>query len=77
VLGIATGSGGDDGFGDRSSIGASRSAPRARSMSRQTRAIAVVSQPPRLSIAAASARLRRSHVSWIASSASLADPSMR
>jgi hypothetical protein len=36
---------------------------RARSVSRQTRATTVVSQPRRLAISAASARLRRSHAS--------------
>ena len=46
-------------------------------MSRQTRATTVVNQPPRLSIAPASAPLRRSHDSCTASSASLSEPSIR
>ena len=50
---------------------------RARSMSRHTCVITVVSQPPRLSTALASARVIRSHVSCRASSASLVEPSMR
>src|ERR1043166_8300917 len=56
------------------SLGSSR---RARSTSRQTRPTTVVSQPRRFSIASASERVRRSHASWTASSASLADPSIR
>jgi hypothetical protein len=34
-------------------------------------------QPPRFSTSSAPARLRRIHASWTASSASLADPSIR
>ena len=40
-------------------------------------ATTVVSQPPRFSTAAASARLSRSHASWTASSASVSEPSIR
>jgi hypothetical protein len=46
-------------------------------MSSDTRATTVVSQPPRLVTAVVSARLRRSHDSCTASSASLSEPSMR
>ena len=42
-----------------------------------TRATTVVSHPPRFSTSSESIRLRRSHVSWTASSASLSEPSMR
>jgi hypothetical protein len=49
----------------------------ARSTSRQTRPTTVVSQPPRLSIAALSLRLSRSQASWTASSLSSSVPSMR
>ena len=49
---------------------------RARSMSRHTRVITVVSQPPRLSTAPVSAVIR-SHVSCKASSVSVVEPSMR
>ena len=59
---------------DGSSAATSRFVARARSMSRQTRATTVVSQPPRLSTASASARLSRSHASCTASSASWARP---
>jgi hypothetical protein len=45
-------------------------------MFRHTRATTVVSQPPRFSIWLASERLSRSQVSWTASSASLARPSV-
>jgi hypothetical protein len=55
----------------------SRRDRRTRSMSRHTRATTVVSQPPRLATASASERLRRSHASWTASSASLSEPSIR
>jgi hypothetical protein len=48
-----------------------------RSMSRQIRAITVVSQPRRLATSFVSVRLSRSHVSWTASSASPRDPSIR
>ena len=37
----------------------------------------VVSHPPRFSTSSASTRLRRSHSSWTASSASLSEPSIR
>ena len=50
---------------------------RDRSTFSETRPTTVVSQPPRFSIAAASVRLSRSHVSWTASSASLSEPSIR
>jgi hypothetical protein len=43
----------------------------------ETRATTVVSHPPRFSSSSASIRLRRSHVSWTASSASLSEPSIR
>ncbi len=46
------------------------------SMFRHTRATTVVSQPPRFSIWLASERLSRSQVSWTASSASPARPSV-
>jgi len=55
----------------------SRRAVRARSMSRQTRATTVVSQPPRFSIPPASERLSLSQPSWTASSASSTEPSIR
>ena len=55
----------------------SRRDVRERSMSRQTRATTRVSQPPRFSTLLVSARLRRSHASCTASSASLTEPSMR
>ena len=58
-------------------IGSSRRDLRARSASRQMRATTVVSQPPRLSIAASSERASRSHASCTASSASGVEPSMR
>ena len=51
--------------------------PAERSMSRQTRATTVVSQPPRFSTSLVSARLSRSQASCTASSASLAEPSIR
>jgi hypothetical protein len=37
----------------------------------------VVSHPPRFSIALSSVRLSRSHASWIASSLSSSEPSIR
>ena len=46
-------------------------------MFRQTRATTVVSHAPRFSTWAASVRLSRSQVSWTASSASVAEPSIR
>src|SRR5439155_1636482 len=46
-------------------------------MSRETRATTVVSQPARFSTASVSERERRSHASCTASSASLAEPSIR
>src|SRR5205823_7581024 len=46
-------------------------------MSRQTRATTVVSQPPMFSTAAVSERDSLNQASWTASSASLADPSIR
>jgi hypothetical protein len=46
-------------------------------MFRQMRATTVVSQPPMFSTPLASLRLSRSQVSWTASSASLAEPSIR
>ena len=55
----------------------SRRVLRARKMFRQMRATMVVSQPPRFSTWLASARLTRSQVSCMASSASVRDPSMR
>jgi hypothetical protein len=42
-----------------------------------TRATTVVNQPPRFSTSSASTPLRRTHVSWTASSASLREPSIR
>ena len=68
-----------------STIGSARCAPsgssrrdlRERSMSRQTRATTVVSQPPRFSTPLVSARLSRSQASCTASSASLSEPSIR
>jgi hypothetical protein len=59
------------------SIGSSRRRVRERSMFSDTRATIVVSQPPRFSTPPAPARLSRSQVSCTASSASLAEPSMR
>jgi hypothetical protein len=50
---------------------------RERSMSRQTRATTVVSQPPRFSTADVSERFSRNQVSWTASSTSLVEPSIR
>src|SRR5439155_20236574 len=55
----------------------SRRARRARSMSRQTRATTVVSQPRMFSTSLVSERLRRNHDSCTASSASLSEPSIR
>jgi hypothetical protein len=46
-------------------------------MFRQTRATTVVSHPARFSTSPVSARLTRSQESWTASSASLAEPSIR
>jgi len=46
-------------------------------MFRQTREVTVVSQAPRFSIESASERLSRIQASWTASSASLAEPSIR
>ena len=57
--------------------GCSPRARRERSMSRQTRATTVVSQPPRFSTPDVSARLTFSQASCTASSASPAAPSMR
>src|SRR5688572_11214502 len=65
------------GSGTCTSRGSSRRATRVRSMSRHTRATTVVSHPRRLSIPPASVRLNRIQASWTASSASLADPSIR
>ena len=65
------------GSGMCTSSGSSRRVRRERSMFRHTRATTVVSQPPRFSIASASARLSRSQASWTASSASLSEPSIR
>jgi hypothetical protein len=56
------------GSGTCGPIGSSRRDLRDRSMSRQTRATTVVSQPPRLSTALVSARLSRSQASCTASS---------
>ena len=50
---------------------------RARSMLRQTRPTTVVSHARRLSTSLVSVRLRRIHVSWTASSASVTEPSIR
>lgn len=66
--------GGSEGWAARES---SRREVRERRVSRQTRETTVVSQPPRLAISAESERERRSHASCTASSASLAEPSMR
>ena len=57
-------------------IGSSRRDFRERSMSRHTRETTVVNQPPRFSMVAVSVRLRRSHASCTASSASLSEPSI-
>ena len=57
--------------------GSSRRDRRERSISRQTRATTVVSQPLRFSTSLVSARLSRSQASCTASSASLAEPSSR
>jgi hypothetical protein len=65
------------GSGRRTSSESSRRDVRARSISRHTRATTVVSQRRRLATSSTSARLNRIQVSWTASSASLADPSMR
>ena len=50
---------------------------RAGSSSRQIRATIVVSQPPRFSTSVEPARATRNHVSWMASSASSYEPSIR
>src|SRR5262249_13533688 len=50
---------------------------RNRSMSRQTLATTVVSQPPRFSTLLTSERVRRSQASWTASSASPLEPRIR
>jgi hypothetical protein len=68
---------GRDALDARTPNGSSRRALRARSMSMQIRPTTVVSQPPRFSTAAPSERLRRSHASCTASSASPAEPSIR
>jgi hypothetical protein len=65
------------GSGTRTPKGSSRRDLRERSMSRHTRATTVVSHPRRFSTPLVSARLRRSQVSWTASSASLSEPSIR
>ena len=65
------------GSGTRVPRGCSRRALRERSMSSETRATTVVSQPARFSTRDGSVRVRRSQASWTASSASLTDPSMR
>ena len=57
--------------------GSSRLAERERSMSRHTRDTTVVSQPPRFWTSLTSVRCSRNHASCTASSASLAEPSMR
>jgi hypothetical protein len=57
--------------------GSSRRDLRERSMSRETRATTVVSQPPRFSTPLVSERLNRSQASWTASSASPSEPSIR
>jgi hypothetical protein len=44
---------------------------------KHTRAITVVSHPPRFATSLVSAPLNRSHDSWTASSASLSEPSIR
>jgi hypothetical protein len=58
-------------------MGSSRRDLRDWSMFRHTRATTVVSHPPRLSTALVSVRLSRSQASCTASSASLAEPSIR
>ena len=65
------------GSGRRRSSGSSRRDARARSMSSDTRATTVVSQPPRLSTPVVPVRLSRSQASWTASSASAREPSIR
>ena len=69
------------GSGTRTPEGSSRDtscrALRERSMSRHTLATTVVSHPSRFSTPLVSERLRRSQVSWRASSASLNEPSIR
>ena len=65
------------GSGTSASNGSSGRVLRERSLFRQTRAVTVVSQPPRFSISVASERSSRSQVSCTASSASLSDPSIR
>ena len=57
--------------------GPSRLERRERNMSRHTLPTTVVSHPPRFSTLLVSERLRRSQVSWTASSASLIEPSIR
>ena len=65
------------GSGTLVSSGSSRRDLRERSMFRHTLATTVVSQPPMFSTASVSARLTRSQASCSASSASLAEPSIR
>jgi hypothetical protein len=65
------------GSGTSGPNGSSRRDRRARSMSRHTRAITVVSQPRRFSTSDVSERLSRSQVSCTASSTSPDDPSIR
>ena len=65
------------GSGTWVAIGSSRRDLRARSMFSETRAMIVVSQARRFSTAWLSERLRRSHVSWTASSPSASEPSIR
>jgi hypothetical protein len=65
------------GSGTWSPRGSSRRDLRERSMSRHTRATTVVSHPPTFSTPLVAERLRWSQDSWTASSASLAEPSIR
>ena len=77
LLGVASSSRLTIGCGTCVPSGCSRRDVRERSMSSETRATTVVSHPPRFSTLDVSDRLRRSHASWTASSASLTEPSIR
>ena len=65
------------GSGTSTPTGSSRRDWRERSMSRHTRAVTVVSHPPRFSTPSAPERLSRIQDSWTASSASAREPSIR
>jgi hypothetical protein len=63
--------------GHSSPAGSSGRLRRARSMFSASRPVTVVSQPPRFATSLTSVLVRRSQVSWTASSASVIEPSSR